>query len=175
MTYISNALDTYRFMSEKNIIMAFTGHIDQKVINSLLKNIKSKLNLEQVNAGTNKRVYSTLVESVENISKHSSNDHRAMLLLGKSSNAYTIVTGNQIPNKAIPDFKRKLEFVSSCNQTELKEMYREQMLSGWASENSAGLGILDIAIKSENNIKYDFKPLTDDKSFFLFEVQINIQ
>ena len=53
-------------------------------------------------------------------------------------------------------------------------MYREQILSQRTHENSAGLGIIDIAIKSNNQIQYNFKLSTDDTSIYLFQTQINI-
>lgn len=174
MTYITNALETYQFMREKNIIIAFTGHIDHHITTSLLKNIKNKLELLQVNSGINKKIYSVLVESVENVSKHSSPDHRAMMLVGKSENSYTIITGNHVPNKNIPRLKEKLEQIGKLDPAGLKNSYREQLLSKRTHENRAGLGIIDIAIKSDNNIKYDFHPLTEDASFYLLQVEILI-
>lgn len=43
MSQVSTAFEVYQFMSEKNILVAFTGHFDHLVTTSLLKNIKSKL------------------------------------------------------------------------------------------------------------------------------------
>ena len=179
MTQVSIAYEVYQFMSEKDILMAFTGHFDHLVTTSLLKNIKSKLGELQTATGIDKKVYNVLVESIENISKYSSKsiEHKnnAMLLLCKSENKYTVITGNHIMNKDVPALKEKLDKVLKLTLVELKKMYREQMLSKRVDENSAGLGIIDISIKSENHIKYDFKPITEDSSFYLFQTEINIQ
>jgi hypothetical protein len=179
MTQVSTAFEVYQFMSEKNIIIAFTGYFDHLVTTSLLKNIKNKLSVLQSATGIDKKVYNVLVESIENISKYSNlrnqNQNIAMLLLCKSDNHFTVITGNHILNSDIPTLKQKLDKVKSLNPAELKKMYREQMLSKRTHENSAGLGIIDIAIKSDNQIKYDFKKLTDLTSFYLFQTEINIQ
>lgn len=179
MTQVSTAFEVYQFMSEKNILIAFTGYFDHLVTTSLLKNIKNKLSALQSVTGIDKKVYNVLVESIENISKYSSrsNDNQkiAMLLLCKSDAHFTVITGNHILNKDVPALKEKLEKVSKLSPAELKKMYREQMLSKRTDENSAGLGIIDIAIKSENQIKFDFKPLTELSSFYLFQTEINIQ
>ena len=98
-----------------------------------------------------------------------------MLLLCKSKTKYTVLTGNHILNKDIPALKEKLEKVLKLNPVELKKLYREQILSKRSDENSAGLGIIDIGIKSGNQIKYDFKQLTEPYSFYLFQVEINIK
>ncbi len=179
MNQVSTAFEVYQFMSEKNILIAFTGHFDHLVTTSLLKNIKNKLTALQSVTGIDKRVYNILVESIENISKYASkrshNHNIAMLLLCKSDDHFTVITGNHILNNDVPALKEKLDKVSKLNNLELKKMYREQLISKRTDENSAGLGIIDIAIKSDNQIKYDFKPLTEQTSFYLFQTEIKIK
>lgn len=179
MTQVSTAFEVYQFMSEKNILVAFTGHFDHLVTTSLLKNIKSKLGELQSMTGIDKKVYNVLVESIENISKYTlKNSQRhniAMLLLCKEDKHFTIITGNHVLNKDIPALKERLDRVIQLDQDDLKRLYREQMMTKRTDENSAGLGIIDIAIKSKNQIKYDFKQLNDQTSFYLFQTDINIQ
>ncbi len=179
MTPASTAFEVYQFMSEKNILIAFTGHFDHLVTTSLLKNIKNKLSVLQSATGIDKKVYNVIVESIENISKYSTiknqNQNIAMLLLCKSETHFTVITGNHILNNDIDELKKKLDKVASHSLVELKKMYREQMLSKRTHENSAGLGIIDIAIKSDNHIKYDFKQLTEHTSFYLFQTEIKFQ
>ncbi len=176
MTPASTAFEVYQFMSEKNILIAFTGYFDHLVTTSLLKNIKNKLSVLRSTTGIDKKVYNVLVESIENISKYSTNKNQniAMLLLCKSETHFTVITGNHILNNDIDELKKKLDKVASLSLAELKKMYREQMLSKRTHENSAGLGIIDIAIKSDNHIKYDFKQLTELTSFYLFQTEIKI-
>lgn len=178
MTQVSTAYEVYQFMSTKNILVAFTGHFDHLVTTSLLKNIKNKLKDLQSMTGIDKKVYNVLVESIENISKYSSKNAKhniAMLLLCRGEKNFTIITGNHVLNKDVPALKDRLDKVIKLGQDDLKKLYREQMLSKRTDENSAGLGIIDIAIKSKNQIKYDFKPLNEQTSFYLFQTEINTQ
>lgn len=179
MSQVSTAFEVYQFMSAKDILVAFTGHFDHLVTTSLLKNIKSKLVDLQSMTGIDKKVYNVLVESVENISKYTSKNGQkhnlAMLLLCKGENHYTIITGNHVRNEDIPALKEKLDKVIQLDHENLKRMYRQQMLTERKDENSAGLGIIDIAIKSKNQIKYDFKYLNEQTSFYLFQTEINLQ
>ncbi len=178
MTFISTAFETHKLMCKENMLIAYTGHFDHLLTTLLLVNIKSKLSELESSTGIDKRVYSVLVESIENVSKHGfQGDEKqfiATLLLSKSDTKYTIVTGNHVLNTEIPEIKAKLENVMRRNQMELKQMYREQILSKRTDENNAGLGMIDIAIKSGNLIIYDFKPLTENTSFYLFQTEINI-
>lgn len=178
MTQILTAFEVYQFMSEKNILIAFTGHFNHTVATSLLRNIKTKLNELQTVTAIDKKVYNIMVESIENISKYSSrgNDSQnsGMLLLCQSETHFTVITGNPVLNEDVPALKEKLDRVLDLNPSELKKMYREQLLAQRTDENSAGLGIIDIAIKSGNQIKYNFKPLTKQTSFYLFQTEISI-
>ncbi len=179
MASISTAFEAHKLLDEKNTLIAFTGHFDHLLTTLLLINIKNKLSLLEAKTGIDRKVYSILVESIENVSKHScSGDKKqniAILLLSKSDTQYTIVTGNHILNANIPPLKEKLDNVIKQTQAELKQLYRAQILSKRTDENNAGLGIIDIAIKSGNLIKYEFKPLTDLTSFYLLQTEINIQ
>ena len=178
MASISTAFKAHKIMSEKNTLIAFTGHFDHLLTTLLLLNIKNKLSALEASTGIDRRVYSVLVESIENVSKHSCKGDQtqniAILLLSKSDDKYTIVTGNHILNEEIPALKEKLERVLKYNQEELKQLYREQILSKRTDDNNAGLGIIDIAIKSGNAIQYEFKALTELTSFYLLQAEINI-
>ena len=179
MTPISTVFEAHQLMREKNTLIAFTGHFDHLLTTLLLINIKKKLSALESETGIDRKVYSVVVESIENVSKHSCPENEkqniATLLLSKSDTKYFIVTGNQIMNSEIPALKEKLERVLTHNHLELKQLYREQILSKRTDDNNAGLGIIDIAIKSGNKIKYEFKPLTENTSFYLLEAEINIQ
>ncbi len=178
MGAISTAFEAHQLMSEKNTLISFTGHFDHLLTTLLLINIKNKLSSIESTTGIDRKVYSVLVESIENVSKHSSegDQHQniAILLLSKSETKYTIVTGNHIMNDAIPALQTKLDKVLNHSLTELKQLYREQILSKRTDDNNAGLGLIDIAIKSGNMITYEFKPLTEFASFFLIQIEINI-
>lgn len=179
MTPISTTLKAHQLLSDKNTLLAFTGEFDHLLTTLLLINVKNKLSSMEATTGVEKRVYNVLVECIENVSKHSFQDSKskniATLLLTKSDTKYTIVTGNYIPNSDIPYLKEKLDNIISSNPLELKQMYREKILSKRTDDNNAGLGIIDIAIKTGNQLQYEFTPLTDSTTFYLLQTEINIQ
>lgn len=175
---IEAALETHQLLSNKNTLMAFTGHFDHLLTTLLLVNIKSKLSVMEASTGIDKKVYSVLVECIENVSKHSFQENSkysvSTLLLSKSDSKYIIVTGNYIQSSEIPLLKHKLEKVLTSDHAQLKQMYRDQILSKRTEENNAGLGLIDIAIKSGNQIKYEFLPLTESTTFYILQTEINI-
>lgn len=177
MQTLPNVYEVHQFMNDKNIVFAYTGTFDHFVTTSLLKSIRRKLKTFHGPRSLNKRNYSVLVESIENVSKHcmeTDKDSIGMLLLCEEGSQYIIITGNHISNKDIPALTEKLERMSKLDQADLKKMYRNQILSEHTNDNNAGLGLLDILIKSGNKIKYEFQPRTEDSSFYLFQAAINI-
>ncbi len=176
MNYSTVAHNLYNFMDERNILVAFTGHFNHSMATALLKLGKSKINDSGAGLGVNKKIYNILVESIENVSKHSSQEIKkaSMLLLAKSDTHYKIITANPILNSKISELTEKLDLISGLEIAGLKKLYRNQLLAERTNENNAGLGIIDIAIKSDSKIKYDFKSLTESSSLYIFQVEINI-
>lgn len=177
-TYTETVYGVHQLLNAPSLLMAYTGHFDHLLTTLLLINIKNKLSAADGLNGVEKKVYSVLVECIENVSKHSTLANKRNLstvYIGKTDLKYIIVTGNYIPNDEIPDLKQKLEKVKVSSLPELKLMYREQILSKRSDENNAGLGIIDMAIKTGNQIKYDFKPAEENTSFYLLQTEINIQ
>jgi hypothetical protein len=175
---ILNAFEVHKFMSEQNILVAFSGQFNHQVITSLLKNVKNKLTNTPSEPDIDQKVYCILVECIENVSKYAAREpeksNNAIFLLCKAPGYYRIITGNPIRNTDIPTLKEKLELVASLDHSHLKQLYRQQLLSERESDNSAGLGLIDIAIKSGNKIQFNFRPLAGDDSFYHFQVDINL-
>ncbi|MFY9308849.1 MAG: SiaB family protein kinase [Bacteroidia bacterium] len=176
---VAKALEIHSLLNNKDTLMAFTGYFDHLLTTLLLINIKNRLSNAEMLSGVEKKVYSVLVECIENVSKHNipGNNIRniSTLLISKSDTKYTIVTGNEITNEEVPLLKERLERVAGSTLQELKQSYREQILSKRTDDNNAGLGILDIAIKTGNQIKYQFKPINESTTFYLFQTEITIQ
>jgi hypothetical protein len=58
------------------------------------------------------------------------------------------------------------------DKRELKEHYREVISEErQPGQVGAGLGLIDIARKSENQLEYEFSDINDDKSFFTLTVK----
>jgi hypothetical protein len=171
--------DLHNLLNSKNTVMAFTGYFDHLLTTLLLVNVKNKLSASEVGTSVERKVYSVMVECIENVSKHNIvggvAQNLSTMVLVKSPTKYTIVTGNQILNEEVADLQAKLNKVSQSSLPELKQLYRDQILSKRTDENGAGLGIIDIAIKTGNQIKYDFKPLTASTTFYILQTDINIQ
>lgn len=169
--------DIYSMMSDQKIILTYLGDITPDITNALLKAIKydnSRFEDEQV---VKKKVYKIIVECLENICRHSEKVEKkltqSIFMLGKDDKNYYIITGNYIYGTQVDQIKKVLDQVNEMDKEQLKEKYRQVITDGKISEKGgAGLGIMDIALKSENKIEYDFVPVEGDVSFYIFKVAV---
>ena len=84
-----------------------------------------------------------------------------------------VLTGNYIPKRSTGELEQKLILVNELDQKELKELYQQRLLNNNISEKgTAGLGIIDIARKSKNELGYEFIEVNDEYSFFCLRIVI---
>lgn len=169
--------DIYKMMSEQKIILTYLGDITPEITNALLKAIKYDNDKFEEEIAVKKKVYKIIVECLENICRHSERVEKklsqSIFLLGKDDKNYYIITGNYIYGNQMEPIKSLIDSVNQMSKDEIKEKYREILAEGKISEKGgAGLGIIDIALKSDNQIKYDFIPMANDVSFYIFKVQV---
>ena len=87
---------------------------------------------------------------------------------------YNISQGNLIRNEHLDNLKEKLDRVNSMDQEELKQQYKGILAEAAMSEKGgAGLGLIEIARRSGNKIRYSFKPVDDTYSFFYMDTLIS--
>ncbi len=168
----------YSLMSDQQILLAYLGEVTPELINAILKGVKkdNTAGFEDDDAMMRKKVYNIIVESLENIARHSEMpEHPSLFMLGKTpTNDYFVVSGNYLLNKQIDTLKHLIEQVNSLDKESIKKVYREVLAEGKISvKGGAGLGIIDMAIKSGNKLEYQFVPVKDDSSFYILKAQIS--
>lgn len=172
----------YENMTEQKIISAYHGEFTQDVINMLLKQAKWDLNNRKVELKTVKKTYGILVECLENILKHTSIISKrnasiakeGIILFSQNDTGYVVTVGNLIENESIEPLKKKIEFINSLDRSGLREQYEYILRNGSISEKGgAGLGIIDIALKSGEKLGHVFRPYDNEFSFFALQVTIS--
>ncbi|MBI4945220.1 MAG: hypothetical protein HY840_02330 [Bacteroidetes bacterium] len=181
---IAHALELHQYMNEKNVIMSFMGELNHQVTTSLLKNLKNDMNVSRIDKVIQKRLYAIIVECLDNISKHwAAPDIQKLLgrisppifMLSRKNNFYFIVTGNHVANADVDLLKKKIELVNALDKKGLQDYYLRTLAEETQIEtDNAGLGIIDIALKSGNKLEYEFKPVTNDVSFYVIQAMIQI-
>jgi hypothetical protein len=167
-------------MTGSGIFIDYHGHIDCPVINSLLENLKNNREFQELFTTIRKRTYSLIVESIENIYKHSALKSvddinlQPRIFVKNEKDQITIMTGNPVQDENKNKLIKMLEYVNSLDCDDLRKLHESRISKeSVAGSNGAGLGLICIAFKSGHKLIYSFTPLVSGYSYFELKLSLN--
>lgn len=169
-------------MESHKAILTFSGEFDMQMINALVSSVREKLVEVEPNIGVQKKVYNVMVECLENIYRHSEDTQQknvslrsfAVFTLHSDEGDYFITTGNYVNSSSISYLKNTIDKINTLSLNDRKNMYREILKNGeFSAKGGAGLGMIDIALKSNARLDYQFKESSDGSAFYIFQVNIH--
>jgi len=177
---ISSIYSFYKLVNEKNIMLAYSGGFSQELNKTLLTFIERKFKADNVEDGTRRKVFNIMVEVLQNISKNKieiNNEHddsHAVFMIGVTSEHYILISSNPILNDKISWVSQRIDQINSLDKEGLKALYKDVRLNNSFSEKAgAGIGLIDIARKSENKLEYVFEEIDPDFSIFSLLIKVN--
>lgn len=167
--------NTYK-NSDGKILLSYYGGLDQSLTFILSNKVEHILEEHERSRGVIKRIFSILIESLQNIRLHAIRsvvrEELAGIIVVKFADYYEINVMNLADENARLILERRIDEVNSLSPEKLKQRYMETMTNGVISDKGgAGLGIITIALKSKEPIVYHFHRLTAG----LFVVNIRFQ
>jgi hypothetical protein len=168
----------YNEMQDENFILSYKGQVGFVQINSLLKIIEDRLTTAETNPRTRKKVYNIATECYQNLSHHLEKHSQEIGTKGLAvfeayEDKYVIATGNYVFKESEMKIREKIDFINSLDKEQLREYHRKMLDNdNFSEKGTAGLGFIDIARKTEGNIKYEFHHLSDELAFFTLKVEI---
>lgn len=165
-------------MQDENFILSYKGQVGFVQINSLLKIIEDRLTTAETNPRTRKKVYNIATECYQNLSHHLEKHSQEIGTKGLAvfeayEDKYVIATGNYVFKESEMKIREKIDFINSLDKEQLREYHRKMLDNdNFSEKGTAGLGFIDIARKTEGNIKYEFHHLSDELAFFTLKVEI---
>ena len=140
-------------------------------------NLKSLLTMTEGSVAKNdlafkRKAVNVMVELLQNICNHAGTltpekeGKPGMLIVCTTPDGCNIMSGNYISNSTIKNFTDKVDRVNKCSETELEELYTEIIMKEHLpGEKGAGLGFIDMRLKSSNKIDYSVTEINADFSF----------
>jgi hypothetical protein len=175
----TSVFDLLRQMDGQNIIVAYNGAIDDKLLESVYEMMDTHLEERKMPGDKRKKFFHVLIEALQNVFHHqpengsAGNDMQAGFVIKHEDDKYTIITGNLLLNSAIERLEEKLQKVNNLSAAELRSHYQESLANTELSKKGgAGLGIIEMARKSGTKLKYEFTNVNNEYSFFTLEVTI---
>ncbi len=172
----------YPDLQSNNLILQYEGEVNHEIIKAILKTLEDyfeKLSLDRL---VQKKIFNVVVECIQNIEKHTlsvamdENKYakRGGLMILENNDNIDVVTGNVINRDQKLGLSIKQSQIQGKNKSQLREDYKKQLVAGTiSSKGGAGLGFIDIARKTNNQLKFYFFDLNNDLSFFILRVNIN--
>ncbi|MFL5765042.1 MAG: SiaB family protein kinase [Bacteroidia bacterium] len=175
-TSTSFVVDLNDIMSKHNFMLCYKGNFNQNMIRSILSMTERKMNSSEEDVIVKKKVFNVLVECLQNISKSSMvmEGEQSLLMIGKSESDYEIYSGNVIAMEKKNELEEILSSISSSGKDELKRLHKLLMIDdAFFDANSIEVALIDIARRTGNKIKYEFKDISDNRCFFSLKTTIS--
>ncbi|MEI6488222.1 MAG: SiaB family protein kinase [Bacteroidota bacterium] len=147
------------------------GELDQNQVNTISSIVETQMVNIGVSKGVIKRIFNIAIETLQNICFHAERDNNGnqmtYFIIGRNDQEFTIYSGNLLPNENADILVTRLERLKSLDEANLKKEYLEVLSNGELSQKGgAGLGFITIAMKSNNNIDFQFQKLNNKLSLF---------
>ena len=175
--------DLHRTMMSQKLILVYDGDFTQETTKSILAMAERNLDSSGEDSGIKRKVFNVMVEALQNIVKHSSEQgtqagslvsRSAIFMISKDDKRYCVLTGNPILKGKAVLLTSNLNELNSKDKDGLKEMYKEINKNTQISEKGgAGLGFVDMARKSGEKLEFTFCDMDAEYDFFCLKVNIS--
>jgi hypothetical protein len=181
---LKNIYNTYKQMTDDYTLFSFKGIVNKGILDSLFSTIETKLKIIETSVEKRKKIYNILVECLQNLYHHGEQipykdtlegilSKSILLLISKKDTQYHIKTGNYISRAKSEELKKRLEDINNMTEKELRDFHNNILKSGERTEKgTAGLGLIDIARKSNNKLNYEFIPVDEKYDFFCLGIRL---
>ncbi len=174
--FMESILNLYDSLIENGIYIVYIGKFNQKITMFFSDLIENEIEKETPDKVTRRRVYHTIVEILQNMQRHTEElgEGSGLFIIGRMEHIYYIITSNKILKANVERLKQTLDKINGATKEELKKMYKEQLIKGNLSEKGgAGLGLIDIARKTESKYEYLFLPINFELDYFVLKIEID--
>jgi len=176
-TIFKSYSDEYVHELDYSVVVNHIGVFSQDLIHSLSAGVEDQMATYGDKRHIIKRMFSILIEGLQNIRLHGGLDDDgnqiAFLLIGKSTSNYKVLLGNIVEVEDRSGLKMYLGNINNHDEKELKALYLKVLTNGYLSQKGgAGLGVITMRLKSSNDLKYRLYNLSNGKTFFAVEVEL---
>ena len=178
MTYSTPSLSAHIFFEKSKdcgISFAYRGAFIDALTANIIDLSESAIVEGQGLPKVSRKISFLLVECFQNIVRHAEEPppelaatlNDGLFSFKNVGGAYVINSINLVHNNQVDDFISQVEYVNSLNSAELKEVYRNALKDNQLSgKGGAGLGLIELARKSGQKIKYKVEEVGKEMSLF---------
>ena len=166
---------------DEGAIFDYRGRVEDEDVTSILSSIEEILKRKDESPKLFKKIFNVLIELVQNLHHHGEvpsdlgvdYSKYGVLILRDEGMQYRISVGNFIKIDGLKLIRDRIDQINTLSSEETRSLYRLILNNEEFSEKGGGgLGIVDIARKSGNNMEYQFLEYSPDYLFLSIDVII---
>lgn len=154
-------------------IINFKGTIDPNEIVSLIESTELKLQYLGIKRAVEQKIISISIELLQNIynyvTLHQSDDiltDEIEFVVSSKDDSIGIITTNKILQSDIKSLQQWIDMINGLSKEQLREFYKKSLdKTDLKRNNSASLGLIEIARRSGNTLKVEFEEVNKNLSF----------
>ncbi len=156
---------------KEHLVFVYRGVVTRENSIPLLMFLEKEMENSEFGFLGRKRLFMFVLESLQNISRHSYRDRHAdmsLIIYSKHKGDYSVTTGNVIKNPDVRNLKSKLDAINKLSINEIREVYLQMLSTAeFNFRGGAGLGLIDMARTTASTLMYDFVTIDDQYSYFI--------
>lgn len=161
----------YNINANGKIIVSHFGEFSQDLVNSLSTGIEDTMLESGDKKGVVKRMFSILVEGLQNIRIHGERDEDnnqiSFLIVLQTEDEYKVTFGNLVKSENVYKIIERIDTLNQMDPDQVKELYMEVLSNGiMSNKGGAGLGFITMALKAKSKINYESQEVSDALTFF---------
>jgi coenzyme F420-reducing hydrogenase delta subunit len=175
---IEDVKQLHEFTRVNHINMIYLGIFTHDNLKSLLSMTEGSL-VKPENIAFKRKAVNVMIELLQNICNHASSIDPNMegkpgiLVVSTNEKGCRIISGNYITNSTLPTLQSKIDKVNTSNEKELDDLYSEIIMREQEpGQKGAGLGFVDIRMKTGSQIEYTSVTVNENFSFISITVFI---
>lgn len=162
----------------KKVITSYHGQMDEERISVLTYAAEHQLDKEGARRGSVKKIFNILIEMLQNILLHGNLSEKIgnpfYLLLAQEMDEYVLTCANLVEKELASKIATSLTELKKLNEKQLKTYYLEVLGNEqYSAKGGAGLGLITIALKCNNQFTFTSVPMSDKVTLFTITAIIN--
>lgn len=167
-----------RLNTSGKVLLSHFGTFTQDLVGSLCTSTEELLISSGDKRLVVKRLFSILIEGLQNIRLHGQRDEYdrqlGYLIVSRQEDQYAVIMANMIHPEDQEKVESYLDRINNYKSPELKEIYLTVLNNELVSEKGgAGLGFITTRMKSAHPLHYSFYGLKHEGLLFTFEVKLD--
>lgn len=166
--------EIHQIMIDNDILLIYKGDFSEEAISPIINMLDTNLQSHELEHLENKKVFVTLVEMIQNISKHGieRNDVKSgILVIGRKGGHFQLGAGNFIHSEDEEKIREHIDMINNAEYDDLRAMLRNALLKTTIEGTEGHIGLMDMAKTSKKKLHYHFDHDLGEYTFYSFMVK----